>query len=183
MEWAFLFLFFGFMFVVAEIFFPSFGLLSVLAAACLLVSVVLGFRESATWGAGFVAGIVIMLPIVIVTSFRILPKTKLGKRLILSGPDPSSASSSFSSSQDLLSRIGRTTSPLRPSGIAEIDGRRVDVVADGEMIEAEVTVRVTKVEGNRIVVERIEGETAEVDSSSEIEPLVKKDSEGEPHDV
>jgi membrane-bound serine protease (ClpP class) len=47
-----------------------------------------------------------------------------------------------------------TLSLLRPAGFAEIDGERVDVVAEGEMIEAGVPVVVSRMEGNRIVVRR-----------------------------
>jgi len=53
-----------------------------------------------------------------------------------------------------LGRVGQTTSALRPAGIAEIDGERVDVVSDGEMIEAGTTIVVSRVDGNRIVVRR-----------------------------
>jgi membrane-bound serine protease (ClpP class) len=53
-----------------------------------------------------------------------------------------------------LGRTGRTLSPLRPAGFAEIDGERVDVVSDGEMIESGAPVVVARVDGNRIVVRR-----------------------------
>ena len=43
---------------------------------------------------------------------------------------------------------------LRPSGIADVDGERVDVVSDGEFIERGTQIIVTRVEGNRIVVRR-----------------------------
>ena len=59
-----------------------------------------------------------------------------------------------------MSHTGESPHPrLRPAGIAEIDGRRIDVVSDGEMIEPSVTVRVIQVEGNRVVVERVPDRT------------------------
>ena len=54
-----------------------------------------------------------------------------------------------------LGKQGRASSPLRPAGIAEIEGERVDVVSDGELIDAGQLVEVTRVDGNRIVVRRI----------------------------
>ena len=45
-------------------------------------------------------------------------------------------------------------SPLRPSGIADVEGERVDVVSDGEFIEAGAEIVVSRVDGNRIVVRR-----------------------------
>jgi membrane-bound serine protease (ClpP class) len=56
-----------------------------------------------------------------------------------------------------LGRVGRATTPLRPAGIAEIDGERIDVVSEGEMIEAGTTIVVSRVDGNRIVVRRHRG--------------------------
>jgi membrane-bound serine protease (ClpP class) len=43
-------------------------------------------------------------------------------------------------------------SPLRPAGVADIDGSRVDVVSDGEFIETGAAIEVTRVDGNRVVV-------------------------------
>ncbi len=54
-----------------------------------------------------------------------------------------------------LGKKGRASSALRPAGIAQIEGERVDVVSDGELIDAGQSVEVTRVDGNRIVVRRI----------------------------
>ena len=45
-------------------------------------------------------------------------------------------SSAPDSDRHWLGRTGTALSPLRPAGIAEIDGARVDVVSDGGFIEA-----------------------------------------------
>jgi membrane-bound serine protease (ClpP class) len=45
-------------------------------------------------------------------------------------------------------------SPLRPAGIADLEGQRVDVVSDGEFIEVGASITVVRVDGNRIVVRR-----------------------------
>ena len=52
----------------------------------------------------------------------------------------------------LAGQSGQSLSPLRPAGIAFIDGQRVDVVTDGEFIEPETEVIVVAVEGSRVVV-------------------------------
>jgi membrane-bound serine protease (ClpP class) len=41
---------------------------------------------------------------------------------------------------------------LRPAGVAELGGRRVDVVTDGVFVDAGRVVRVVAVEGARVVV-------------------------------
>lgn len=52
----------------------------------------------------------------------------------------------------LLHQSGIALSPLLPGGIAEIGGRRIDVVSEGDPIERGRTVRVIAVEGARVVV-------------------------------
>jgi membrane-bound serine protease (ClpP class) len=52
----------------------------------------------------------------------------------------------------LEGRFGTAVSDLRPSGVASIEGERMDVVADGEFIKAGTMLEVTRVEGRRIVV-------------------------------
>ena len=54
----------------------------------------------------------------------------------------------------LLGKSGQTRSVLRPAGIADFDGVRLDVVTEGEFIEAGEPVTITRVEGGRIVVRR-----------------------------
>ncbi len=52
----------------------------------------------------------------------------------------------------LEGRFGTAVSDLRPSGIASIEGERIDVVSDGEFIKVGTMLEVIRVEGRRIVV-------------------------------
>jgi len=52
----------------------------------------------------------------------------------------------------LLHQSGIALSALLPGGIAEIGGRRIDVVSEGGAIDRGRTVRVIAVEGSRVVV-------------------------------
>ena len=52
----------------------------------------------------------------------------------------------------LAGQSGQSLSPLRPAGVALIDGQRVDVVTNGEFIEPETEVEVVAVERSRVVV-------------------------------
>ena len=51
-----------------------------------------------------------------------------------------------------MGREGTTLSELRPAGIAEIEGKRLDVVTDGEFVAAQQQVKIVEARGNRIVV-------------------------------
>jgi membrane-bound serine protease (ClpP class) len=47
---------------------------------------------------------------------------------------------------------GTALSPLRPAGVASFDGRRTDVVSQGEFIESGEPLEVVRDEGTRVVV-------------------------------
>ena len=54
-----------------------------------------------------------------------------------------------------IGREGVTHTPLRPAGIGEFDGVKLNVVSDGEFIAKDRPIRVQSVEGNRIVVREL----------------------------
>lgn len=57
--------------------------------------------------------------------------------------------------KELVGVEGVTLTPLHPTGLARLSGRRLSVVSRGEPVEAEVRVKVIEVEGNRIVVKPV----------------------------
>ena len=54
--------------------------------------------------------------------------------------------------QVLLGKQGRTTSLLRPAGIGDFDGVRLNVVTEGSFIERDRPIEIVNVDGARIVV-------------------------------
>jgi membrane-bound serine protease (ClpP class) len=87
---------------------------------------------------------------------RFLPSLPFGRRLVL-GSQMRTAEGYESAPVDdrqWLGRTGTALSPLRPAGVADLDGERVDVVSDGSFIEAGAVLEVTRVDGNRVVVRR-----------------------------
>ncbi len=85
---------------------------------------------------------------------RVLPQLPFGRRLVLDTGMVAGLGwvSPPETDHQWLGRSGTASSPLRPAGIAVIDGARVDVVSDGGFIDAGTAIVVTRVDGNRIVV-------------------------------
>ncbi|MFR5795923.1 MAG: NfeD family protein [Christensenellales bacterium] len=54
--------------------------------------------------------------------------------------------------QVFVGHEGKTLSVLRPSGIGDFDGVRLNVVTEGEFIENGTPIRIVRVEGGKIVV-------------------------------
>ena len=55
-----------------------------------------------------------------------------------------------------LGKEGTTITVLRPTGMAEFDGVRLNVVSEGEFVQNGVKVRIVDVEGSRILVRTVE---------------------------
>ncbi len=144
----------GLTLIALEVFVPG-GILGVFGVLALMIAIVMGFFAFGAQG-GFLAAVCIILAGAgfLALWIRIFPKTKIGKVLTLKkdGQDFKSADTGPS---PLLGKEGPALSNLQLSGIAQIDGRRTDVVAESDFIAAGARVRVVKVEGSRIVVREI----------------------------
>lgn len=57
--------------------------------------------------------------------------------------------------ESYLGKEGISISELRPSGIIEIEGKRLDALSDGTFIPKEANIKVIKVEGTKIIVRRV----------------------------
>ena len=93
---------------------------------------------------------------------RFLPELPLFNRLVLATQSPTGPSlqmrtpSMFESSVK-VGEEGVARTILRPAGKAAFGAALVDVVTDGEFLDAGARVRVTMVEGDRVVVEGLDG--------------------------
>jgi membrane-bound serine protease (ClpP class) len=141
-----------------ETFIPSGGVLAVLAAGSLLGAVVLGFMQSNDTGCIVSIAVIVCVPIIVVVGLKLLPKTPFGRRMLLAGPEGDFAARggtgriSPEDYGDLTGKSGIVVASLRPAGIAEIDGKRRNVTADGRMIDPGCEIVVVRVEGNNIIV-------------------------------
>ena len=144
----------GLFLVGAEIFLPG-GIIGVLGGFALLGAIIMGFFAFGTQGGLLSAlAIVLLSALAIVVWIRFFPRTRVGRSLTLS-QDGSQFKAAPSALKDLVGKEGVTLTILRPAGMARIEGRRVDVVADGSWIDEGRTVRVTEVDGTRVIVRDI----------------------------
>ena len=102
------------------------------------------------------AGIVVLAVLI----NRYLPHAPMFNRLMQAPPTPEEVSilnqrESVAHLGHLLGALGRTTTPLLPSGKAIFDDQIVDVIADGEVVERNQQVRVVEVRGNRVLVRQV----------------------------
>ncbi len=93
---------------------------------------------------GVLAGLVVLA----VLWVRFFPNSRVGRMFITQR----SVGNLDVEKPELLHQTGAALTILRPSGIALINGQRVDVVTEGGWLEAGTPVKVVAVEGLRVVV-------------------------------
>ena len=141
-----------------EAFVPGFGLPGISGIVLEVIAIVLAWVNHGPVAALGVTIIVLsLIAIAISVSLRSATNGRLSRsKLILKEQESNEAG--YRSSEDMtvfLGKEGETTTVLRPTGMAEFDGVKLNVVSDGEFVPAGTKVRIALVEGNRIVVKSI----------------------------
>lgn len=153
-HWFIILLVSGLILVGGEIFLPG-GIVGVIGGLALLGAVIAGFAAFPGYGPYIAVGILFLVGVAVALWIRIFPRTSVGRRMMVE-QNLATAKASDGSMDAFAGKEGVAISELRPSGFAKIDGRRVDVVTRGEMIQKDRPVKVLKVEGNRVIVAEIE---------------------------
>ena len=149
----------GFLLLVAELFIPTSGTLLVLSFLAMAGGVALIFLADTKAGVYTLIGLFVALPLFGGFLLYFWPKTPMGKRFFLTRPDADATLAAMPINKELeqlRGRFGRALSPLRPSGVVDFEGRRVDTVTEGMMVEPGQWVRCVDVQGNRVVVRPVD---------------------------
>jgi len=143
---------------------PGFGVTGILGIGFILTSLVLAMTHRFPGGPVLPAWPAVQIPMLkVLMSFagsvvammllaRWLPQTSLFRRLELSA---TSASPSIGQDALPVGATGVAETMLRPAGKGRFDGRLVDVMTEGDLIEAGAAIRIVEVRGSRVAVERI----------------------------
>ena len=119
---------------------------------CLLSAVFFGYRDFGSSTGSLVLAIVISELIFGTWAWlKFFPDSRIARRFVSKG----SVGEPAVVKTDLLNGTGVALSQLRPSGNANINGQRVDVVTEGGFIERGTKIKVVAVDGSRIVVRPI----------------------------
>ncbi len=151
----------GFLLLVVEFFLPSGGILFGLSLGAIVVGVAMTFLNSTTPTVGVVTLITVFIavPAVFSAMMHVWPRTRWGRRFFLNEPDEDATIASmpvYLELEQLRGRFGRAVSALRPAGVVDFDGRRVDTITEGMMVEPGQWVRCIDVRAGKVVVRAVE---------------------------
>lgn len=145
----------GIMLLIIEIFVPGFGVFGVLGTIFCILSIIFAFPDTKQIFVSIVFAFIISC-IIIYLLLRYIIKTPISSTIILETKQEKSKGyiASHKNIQEFLGKKGISLTPLRPSGLAMFDGKKLDVLSDGEFISKGEKIEVVKVEGNKIIVKR-----------------------------
>ena len=148
----------GLLLLLAEIFFiPGFGLAGIGGIAAILASIFLTFGNiiQATYS------ILIALGISVIGFFlliKYIPSTRTWRKFVLSTEQRKELGYTVGTKdlKRLTGKEGIAITPLRPSGIVEVNGKKLNALTRGEYVDSNTRIKIISVEGNKIVVEAVD---------------------------
>jgi len=145
----------GILLLAIEAFVPGFGFPGIGGIICIAISIFLASSSATTALVSIFVSLILTI-VVFILILKYAPTNKHFGQIVLN--TKLDKEKGYTSSEDYSKYIGRTgivTTPLRPSGIISINGELLDVVSEGQFIEKEELVKISRIEGRRIVVHKI----------------------------
>ena len=140
----------GMVLIIIEVFLPGFGLPGISGIALVGVGIVIaGFHFGAVTAVGILLVLIATLAVLISFVLRHVAKGGGSSKLFLRDAQEMTSGEDM---KVLIGRSGVARSMLRPSGIGDFDGVRLNVVTEGGYVETGKPIQIVAVEGNRIVV-------------------------------
>ena len=148
----------GLGFLIVEMFLPGFGLPGISGIVLEGAAVVITYlRFGGLAALGMTLIVLAVIAIAISLALRSADKGRLSRSSVIlnQAETPEEGYVATQDMEEFLGREGVTTTVLRPTGMAEFDGVKLNVTADGEYIPKDQPVRIDRVEGARVVVKRL----------------------------
>ncbi|PID00463.1 MULTISPECIES: nodulation protein NfeD [unclassified Sporosarcina] len=138
--------------IIAE-FFVAGGIAGIFGVLAIIGSILLAGTNLAFMAVSVLIAIAVaLIGAVVIMKFFGKKLHLLNKIILMDTMDTESGYVSNKNRNELLQKVATTITPLYPSGVAEVDGERIDVVSEGRYIESGKKVVIVAVEGFRIVV-------------------------------
>jgi len=136
-------------FILLELITPTMGLLSAMALVALIGSIAMAYRVSSHYGLAIAIVDIALVPVTILVGLHYM---KTSRMTVNAAVEAGSQDGLAKRHAALVGKTGVALTPLRPAGTVRIGDERYDVITEGTHVDPNSTVRVVRVEGDKIVV-------------------------------
>lgn len=147
----------GIVLLLIEATMPGFGIFGLSGIGLVVVSIIFAAPDPRR---GFISLSVALATAVVATPimFKIFGRSRILERLVLVQSETVDQGYVSARGTDaLMGAVGKTVTPMRPSGTILVDGRRLDALSEGGYLQPGTAVRIIQVEGSKIIVAEEEG--------------------------
>ena len=150
----------GLFLVVVEAHIPGFGIAGISGLVCLIVGIYIIADGDMIRASIYLVGTLIFLA----GGLWVLYNTGYGRKhlrtfFLFENQSKEKGYVSTKILQSIVGKEGYVATPLRPAGAVLIENVKYDAVSDGEFIDKDERIRVTMVEGRKILVKRLDSLT------------------------
>ncbi len=140
----------GLVLLIVEMFIPGFGVCGTLGILAFLAVIVMQFMANSLAAAMIVTAIMLLLTLMILLCLHSFQRGLLSRSPIV---NHQSIEKQLPTDTSLVDKTGVALTALRPTGLAEIEDRRLNVETAGEFIPAGTPIRVVQESPLRILVQ------------------------------
>jgi membrane-bound ClpP family serine protease len=142
----------GIVFLLIEVIIPG-GILGSIGALTIFAGCAVAFIQLGTIGGMIAVSVALVVAIVaFYVEFRVLPRTKLGRRAFLNSEIDSVSAAYGSEARDLIGKSAVAITMLSPSGYITIDGKRYEAFCQAGQVPAGTSLKVTGNDSFRLIV-------------------------------
>jgi len=166
--YAIVLLFLGLSILVFEVFVPSGGFLAITCTVILILSAICAFfawfEKAPLYWWTYCGLLVLSVPFTLGGTLYMLPKTSVGKQVLLEGPDLDKLEPFVDETARLsllVGRRGHALTLLNPGGIVLVEGERLHAFSEGLLLEPQTPVEILEIRGTRVLVKPVDANAIE----------------------
>lgn len=134
----------GVVLILAETLLPTHGIVGLLGGVSIIVAIIAATRQNPWAGVALLVACVAMIPVAWAGFIHYWPRTPLGRKIVMQPIE--------TPPQQLVVRVGQAgvaISELRPMGMCEFDGVRVESISEHGIVPPGTNVKVVALSNNR----------------------------------
>jgi membrane-bound ClpP family serine protease len=148
----------SFILLLIELFVPTAGIMGVIACVAAIGGVVCMTRYDSTWGAASALATMVLGPMAAYFMLKVWPSTPLGRKIFATPTEEELAQARQAEEGErkarlaLIGKEGKALTDLRPVGLIDLNGVRMEVLAEVGFIPAGTRVRVSHADLSQVKV-------------------------------